>query len=232
MKEDLINLFRWNTKVDIKDRDGNVSTTLYIRLVGDVDYSQAQQYGLVASRKLRKKLKNNNTAEYQALFLDIDDRNKDDLITGTLLAEVTNFRDAAMAELTETIVDTKLPSDASLEDREDQQEDEEEAIKNRAEKVRTRMEEKSEERRVELEKLSIKDIRKVFVESSINSRCMDEFILVFREYCVFSGTYSDSKFKQRTFSDFDSFRNISTDLKRQLMDAYVKLELSGEQLKN
>jgi len=102
--KDLAQLFRWHTPVEIKDRDGSVTTTMYIRLVGDVDYNQAQQYGLVASRKLRKLLKDSNSIENQSLFLDLDERAKEDLVLGTILAEVSNFRDAALTDLGDSIL--------------------------------------------------------------------------------------------------------------------------------
>ena len=43
---------------------------------------------------------------------------------------------------------------------------------------------------------------------------------------------NDPKFKEKAFTDFYEFRNSSPILKRQLIDAYLKLELTGEQLKN
>lgn len=231
MKNDLVNLFKWHTKVDIKDRDGSVATTMYVRLVGDVDYNQAQQNGLVASRKLRKLLRNTTSADYQALFLDIDERKKTDLVFGILLAEISNFRDAAVTELGDDIFDTKLPDD-TLEDREKQQEAEENFVQEKTDKLRAKMEEKSLERKVELEKLAIGELRTIFVEASTNYRCLEEFGVVFKDYCIFVGTYVDSNFKNKVFSDFSEFRNASPNLKRQLTDAYLKLEISGEQLKN
>jgi len=230
--KDLANLFKWNTKVEIKDREGNTTETMYVRLVGDLDYNQAQQYGLLASRKLRKRLRDKESIDHQSLFLDLEEREKQDLIFGILLAEMANFRDAAVADLGDSVFDIKLPDNPTLEDREKQQEAEEEAAKEKADKLRGKMEEKSNERKAELEKLPIEEIRKIFVDSSINYRCLEEFGTAFRDYCIFAGTYSDPKFKDRVFTDFDEFRNASPNLKRQLTDAYLKLELTGEQLKN
>lgn len=232
MKDDLANLFRWHTKVDIKDKDGNIAATMYIKLVGDVDYSQAQQYGLLSSRKLRKRLHDKDSTEYQALFLDVDEREKDDLIFGILFAEISNFRDLAVAELGDTIFDIKLPDDATLEDKEKQQEAEENFVKEKTNKLRAKMEEESNKRKVELEKLPVEKLRQLFVDSSTNYRCLEEFGIVYRDYCIFAGTYNDYEFKEKAFSSYDNFRNISSNLKRQLTDAYLKLELTGDQLKN
>ena len=232
MKNDLVDLFRWNTKVDIKNRDGKILTTLYIRLVGDVDYNQAQQFGLVASRKLRKRLRDKDSTDHQAIFMDIDDREKNDLVFGILISEMSNFREIAMAEISEDIIDDKLDPDATLEERENNQELEEKRAKEKVEKLRNKMDEKSNERKAELEKMDIEELRKVFIDSTTNYKCLEEFGLAFREYCVFCGTYNDPKFKEKAFTDFYEFRNSSPILKRQLIDAYLKLELTGEQLKN
>jgi hypothetical protein len=230
--KDLVSLFRWNTKVDIKNRDGSILTTMYIRLVGDLDYNQAQQHSLLASRKMRKQLKDKSSVEHQSLFLDLEERPKEDLIFGILLAEITNFRDAAIEELGDLVEEIKLPDDPTLEDKERQQEAEEKAPLEKAEKIRAKMEEKSNERKAELEKFTMEALQKLFVESSTNFKCVEEFSTVFREYCVFAGTYNDSDFKIKAFSDFMEYRNSSPNLKRQLSDAYLKLELTGEQLKN
>jgi len=230
--KDLVDLFRWNTKLDIKDRDGKIVTTIYVRLVGDLDYNQAQQYGLLASRKLRKLLKDSNSIEYQAMFFELDERPKEDLIFGTLLAEIANFRDAAVSELGATVDEVKLPDEPTLEDKEKQQEAEEKLPLDKAEKIRKRMEEKSDERKAELEKMSIEEVREIFIESSTNFKCIDEFSTVFKDFCVFAGSYKDKDFKDRMFSNFDAFRNSSPNLKRQLADAYLKLEITGDQLKN
>ena len=232
MNTDLKDLFKWNTEVEIKNKAGEVLTKLFVRLIGDVDYHQAQQHALLASRKLRKALKDPKTAEHQALCFDLDEREKTDLVFSILLAEVANFRELAMADLGDAFFDEELPSDASLEDREQQQEAEEKFAKEKSDKLKAKMEEKSEIRKKELEKMSMKDLRKIFVESSINYKCLDEFTNVFREYSTFAGTFSDKNFKKPAFESFDIFRNAAPNLKRQIMDAYLKLELTGDQLKN
>jgi hypothetical protein len=236
--KDLAHLFRWSTKVDIKNREGNVVDTLFIRLVGDVDYGQAQQYGLLESRKLRKRLRDENTVDNQALFLDLDEKTKDDLVVGILYSEMTSFRDAAVSELGDELFRIpSLPDNPTLEDREKYQEKEEKLAEEKTKKLQALMEKKSEERRIKLNELAekengVEELRKLFVDSSINFRCLDEYSRAFREYCVFAGTYKDSKFTEKAFDNFEQFRNASSNLKRQIIDAYLELELSGEQLKN
>lgn len=232
MNIDLSKLFRWNTSLVIKDLSDNDLETCYIRLVGDLDYADAQQYGLLASRKLRKKLNDKDSVQHQALFLDLEEKTNEELVLGILLAETNNFRDQAMNELGDDIFKYELPDDAELEDKEKKQEAEEKFAKDRVENLRNKMEELSLARKEELEKLSVEKLRELFISTSINYRCVEEFTGVFREYCVYAGCYKDAKFNKRLFSSFEEFRNISTHLKRQLVDAYIRLELTGDQLKN
>jgi len=231
--KDLTNLFKWNTKVELKNTERKVIETLYVRLVGDIDYSHAQQCGLIESRKMRKRLKDTSTLDYQSLFLDLDEKEVGDLIFGITLAEMGNFRDLAVEELgTDILKLSELPDNPSLEDRENQLEAEESAESEKITLLRDKMDEKADERREELKKKTVKELRDIYVVSSTNVKCLEIFTVVFREYCVFVGTFRDPKFTQIAFDNFGEFRNASPSLKRQLTDAYLKLELTGDQLKN
>lgn len=238
MRKDLSKLFRWNTKVELKDNNGSIIETVYVRLVGDVDYNQAQQYALVSSRRMRKNLRKETTLEHDSLFFDLDEKDEDELIFNILMSEMSNFRDLAVEELGDDILRIPEISDnPSLEEREEQQEAEEDSQEEKIKKLRTKMDEKSSERREELkvkakEEGGIEELRKIFVTSTVNVKCLEEFGKVFREYCVFKGTFSDEALKYKAFDDFEEFRNASPILKRQLTDAYIGLEISGEQLKN
>lgn len=231
--KNLIDLFKWNTKVDITNKQGEILETLYVRLVGDVDYNEAQQSGLIASRKLRKRLQDETALDHQSLFLDLDEKESDELIFGILMAEMSTFRDLAVDELGVDVLKLKELSDnPTLEEREQQQEAQEIAEQEKIDKLKDKMSEKSEERKAELKEKSVEELREIFVTSSINIKCLEEFGNVFRDYCVFTGTFINNKFIEKAFNNFDEFRNISPTLKRQLVDAYLSLELTGDQLKN
>jgi len=231
--KDLTNLLKWNKKVDIVDKDGNILDTIYVRLVGDLDYQTAQKYALVSSRKTRKNLHDENTIEYESLFFDIDVINKKELVSGILISEVGNFRDQALDELGADILDmSDFGDNPTLEERETQEEEEEDSAKKRIKLINDKMNEKQEKRREELNKMTIKDLREAYMKSMIDLKCMESFTLVFREYCCFAGSFSDIKFTKRVFNAFDDFRNLSPIIKKQLFEAYMDLEINGEQLKN
>jgi len=224
-------LFRWHRKVEIKER--NVSNTVWLRLVGDIDHQQAYQHALVASREMRKKLRDKDSLEYKASFLDLDDREKSELVIGTLLSEVTTIRDIAVEELGDELTKPiKEIEGDSLEVQEKRQEAEDNLEKDRLQKLRDKMDEKSEQRREELEKLELDELKSMYVTASINMKCLEMFSSVFRDYCVFVGTYTDEKLTEKAFDSLEEFRNMVSTVKKQLLDAYLDLEITGEDLKN
>lgn len=232
MKE-LAALLKWSRKLEVKDQKGDVVETIYVRLVGDLDYQEAQQYALIASRKLRKKLRDKTTVNYDSLFLDLEEKVKGDLVFGILMAEMGTFRDLAIDELGTDILKTpENISNLSLEERENQQDDQEKAAQEKVDILKAKMEEKHDERKKELDTKSMKDLRKLFISSTINVKCLEIFSTTFRDYCCFVGSYFDSKFTKKAFTSFDVYQNMVTMVKRQILDTYLDLELSGEQLKN
>jgi len=94
------------------------------------------------------------------------------------------------------------------------------------------MDEKAENRNEELKDKSKEELITLFMRAAIDQRCLEIFTQIFRDYCVFCGTYLDSRFVDGAYKSFDEFQDIATPIKRQLLDTYVKLELTGEQLKN
>ncbi|MFH1290663.1 MAG: hypothetical protein ABIH92_04615 [Nanoarchaeota archaeon] len=228
--KDLAALLRWSKKLEIKDQSGNAVETVYVRLVGDLDYQEAQQYALIASRKLRKKLRDKTTINYNSLFLDLEEKSKEDLTFGILMAEMGSFRDLAVEDLGDDVL--KLPEyDSSLEEREEHQQKQEEVAQEKIDLLKAKMDEKYEERKKELNNKSTEELQQIYVASTINVKCLEVFSTTFRDYCCFSGTYID-KFTKKAFNSFEEYQNVVPMVKRQILDTYLSLEMSGEQLKN
>ena len=182
---------------------------------------------------MRKKLRDKDSLEYKASFLDLDDREKSELVIGTLLSEVTTIRDIAVEELGDELTKPiKEIEGDSLEVQEKRQEAEDNLEKDRLQKLRDKMDEKSEQRREELEKLELDELKSMYVTASINMKCLEMFSSVFRDYCVFVGTYTDEKLTEKAFDSLEEFRNMVSTVKKQLLDAYLDLEITGEDLKN
>jgi len=229
---DIAKLFRFKKKVNIVDSSGKILDTVYMRLVGDSDYTQARQMSLSASRQLRIKLRDKNTPEYIANFSDLDVLQKEEMVNAIVASEIPDYRD-------EWILQTgieKLPElnidNPTLEQQEEHQKAVEDYRKDRQKQLTDFMLKKSEERRKELLEKPDEDIKNRYIMSTINARCIDAFTGVFRDYCVYKGTFKDDKYTQLAFDNFVEFQESAPQLRNQLLAAYTELEIGGEDLKN
>lgn len=227
----IANLFRWHKKVEIRDGD-KVLDTVYIRLVGDAEFQEAKIVALKHSKQLRILLRDKSTDEYAANFSDLHSLTRDELIMGVTFGEIPDYRDEGLLTLPEKDP-PELPDDPTLEQQEEHETKIEELRADRAKALTEFIEKRAEERKVEIgEEEDIEKLREIYVRSSINMKCSEEFTRAFREYQVFTGTYADSKFKTLAFDNFDEFDGCAPQLKNRLMTAYISLEMSGEELKN
>ena len=233
----LSKLFKWRKKVEILHGD-KVIATAYIKLIGDNEYGEARNAGLTASKLLRVKLRNPNTEEYKATFTDVDAMDKTELVMNIVFSEMPNFRDEFMATFPEERLPdisevAEDPDNPTLEEQEKLETKIEESRKARIEEVTKFIEEKGEERRKELiAEESMDVLRDIHKTSMINLKCTEEFSITFREYQVYKATYEDEKYTKMAFKTFDEFKESSPMLKNQLTNAYIELEVSGEDLKN
>jgi hypothetical protein len=224
-------IFRWKRSVEIKDGD-KVLAKLYLKLVGDIDYSDARNFSLKRSKQLRLKLRNKESDEYNINFMDVDNLTKDELIESIVSSELVDYRDEAISKLSFKEV-PELPENPTLEQQEDYESKVEEASKNRVEEISNFMTKRSEERKVELGKVEdIGKLKEQYISSVVNMKCSEVFQKTFRNYCVYKGTYLDSKYSTLAFSSFEEFESSSTLLLNQIISAYNNLEINGEELKN
>jgi hypothetical protein len=232
----LSELFRWHKKIEIKNGNDVVST-VYIRLVGDRDYQDARLYALKDSKDMRIKLRNSESPEYQSSFFDLNSMTKEELVNTILYSELPLFRDDAVVKYPDKEpIDmsdvSATPDNPSLEDQEKLLSAKKKQIDDRVENLTKYMEQKSNERREALNKLSIDDIKNLYKEAAISVRCNEIFTTTFRDYQVYRGTFDDVNYTSPSFSSFEELKNASPLLKSQLVDAYTSLEINGEDLKN
>jgi len=225
-------LFKFKKKVDIVDDVGRTLTTVYMRLVGDSDYNFARNESLAISRQLRVKLRDKDTPEYIATFSDLDVLTREEKTISIVTSEITDYRDEAMIKFGIE----KLPELNVDEPTLEQQEEHQQAVKNYKEERQKQlfdfMQKRSEERKEELSKLTDQELYDKYINSTINNRCMEAFVLAFREYCVYKSVFTDEKCTKLAFDNFSDFQNCATKLKTQLLSAYTGLEIGGEDLKN
>ena len=224
------NLFRWSRTVDIKD-GSKILATVYMRLVGDVDYQEARNVALKASKRLRVALRNKDSEEYKANLLDSMALTREEKLIGVNIYEMGDYRDEALM-VTPEKAPPELPDNPTLEDQEKHQDALDKARTERAQALTDFMDKRSVARREEVSKLSGAEINDIYETALINAKCTEEFGRVFREYQVFRGTFDNKDFTTPSFSSYQEFTDSSLILKNQLTSAYIGLEISGEELKN
>lgn len=235
---ELSKLFRWSREVKIVDASGvplldknNKDIKVFLRLVGDNDFREARDLALRNSRKMRLRLRSDTTDEHKAQFADIEKIPQDELIFAIATAEISDFRDDGLLEMGE-VTYPEVSDSPTLEEQEEHQVAIDNINKERVEKLTQLITERGEKRRIELKDKTDEDLRTLYVSAIVNSRALEEFAIVLREYCVYKGTFSDKKFTTLAFDSFEDFESCSPQLKRQLMATYTDLEVTGEELKN
>lgn len=223
-------LFNWGKIFVLANADGKIDATVYIRLSGDADVNRARVYALRRSAELRRKLREENTDERFAFIVDKDLMDKERLVSilvGLSIRETTR----------KAIKETRLPpikepkSDATLEEFEKFQLALDEYSTKRDKEVRKTIDKELAKYRAKLEKLEFDTLYNSYISEITNELCEQEMMNAFREMCTFFGTYKDSKFSEKLFTNFESFTNLETSLKQQFLDAYQSLEIGTEDLK-
>lgn len=228
---DISKLFSWSGKFTIQNRFGTDVSDVYIRLVGDAELNRARIYGLRKSKELRKVLRNKNSDEYLAYIPDIDTLDKEQILELLVIMNVQSKTLDVARDI--NIPKPKEPSsDASLEEQENYQD----AIDNypelREKMIKEELVKLSEKVREKLQNLSKDELFKEYESEIINKICEIEMVTKFRQMCVYFGCYKDAALKVRLFDNFEQYENLPSDIKEQLDEYYMSLEIGGEDLKN
>ena len=232
----LENLFKWNNNFVVKDKQGNPvevngePLTLYQRVVGDAELSEARRQALYESRNLRKALRDEASVEHSTLLPEYEDMSNEELKNAIILTEGGELRRRAeqMADLPKYPV---KPKDGSLEDEEEYQvaldtyeDKKQEAINKQLRKLINR-------RKEDLKGTHLDNLRKQFIEAVINTISRSKMLETFNYWCAYFGTYKDKAMTKRAFKSFETFDNAATELKEQILNHYIELEFSGGELK-
>jgi hypothetical protein len=227
---DVSKLYAWGAKFKIDNKFSDESFEVYMRLVGDADLNRTRVYALRKSAELRKKLKTIDSDERLAYIPDPDTIDEEQLIQVILMDKIRDATERVVKNLR-----MKMPeepkSSATLEEQEEYQ-----RIVDEYPLVREKLinEEVNKILTVETEKLKLlgKDtLLRDYERSLINQLCENEMLACYRDACVFYGTYSDEKFTKRFFKSFDELDEFQKDIKDQLINSYMMLEVGGEDLK-
>ena len=225
---DISKLFVWYREVDLSAF--GQARTVYIRLVGDSELSRARIYALRKSAEMRKKLRTPGSDENVAYIPDFEVITDPELVQGLLALSIKELASKAVSE-----VKIPLPiepdSDATLEQQEAYQQEVDEYPVRREMAIREYIEKELLKEQKKWQKLDKQKLYDIYVTSAVNQLCEMEMLESFRKMCAFFGTYEDDSFENRVFSDIEEFDNLPSNVKEQLMNNYLELDIEGEVLK-
>lgn len=228
----LDDLFKWKGELEIKDNKGEAVIVVFQRIVGDAQLVIARKQALKSSATLRKELRQDESDSRIAMVPDHDALDDETLSRMVLLSESMDIRSQATT-LADTPKEPKEPGgDATLE----QQEEYEASLVAHTKAIEEAVQEKSKEladkRLEELKDVPRKKLVDIFLATVIDSLCRSEMLKTFNCWCAYLGTYKDKRMKTLAFSNYGAFDNASPELKNQILDRYIELELGGTDLKN
>lgn len=233
----LNDLFNWKSELHLKAANGEALTkdgeevVLYQRVVGDADLETARKNALRASRKLRKSLKDKDSLEHNSILPEYEDMTKEELSNAIIMSSIVELR----SEATSTADLPKEPKEpgesAELEEREEYQNALDEYAKSKQKAIEDRTSELIEDKKKSLMYKNKAELRKLFLESAINSLARTKMIDTFNHWCAYLGTYIDPEMQERAFSSYAEYANTYKEIKEQVVSSYLDLELSTSNLK-
>lgn len=225
---DISKLFEWKREVTINTYNGEVK--VYMRLAGDAEIGRAKVYALRRSAEFRKKLRDLESEERLAYIPDMNSVVEDELVNGILSLLLKDITSDAYNTI-KVPLPAELPSDATLEQQEEHQREIDEYPMRRDFEIRKYMEEKLVKEEAKYKKMSKEQLAKTYETMVINQLCEVEMLTAFKEMITFFSLYTNDKYNVRIFDDIEEFRNLPTQAKLELIQAYQNLDIDGEVLK-
>ncbi|GAG01813.1 unnamed protein product, partial [marine sediment metagenome] len=143
---------------------------------------------------------------------------------------ISDMRDEARRDL-RFPYPAELKSDATLEQQEEHQRLEDTFFDRRNEAIKEDTQKLIEQRQVELTSFNRDRIEQIYEDVVINNAAKEAMMTTFNEMMTYLATYNDPKLKKRSFTSYSTFRNANTEVKRQLIEGYLRLEVGGDNLK-
>lgn len=227
---DINKLFIWGKKFEIVDNQGEVVSTVYLRLPGDADLNRTRVHALRKSQELRKKLRDVNSDERLLYVKDQDEMSKEELVHNVIAYSMRDINNRAFKEV--KINRPKAPkSDAKLEKMEKYQEEVDnftkkyqdalsKFIKTEVEKLKKVLDEKGED-----------ELYKMYVRLLIDEICEQEAYRAYKDMELFLGCYKDPDYAERLWDTYEKYDNFDGNMKAEIRAAYETLEVRMDDLK-
>ncbi len=227
---DISKLFEWGKEFQIEVPKSNKKVKLYIRLLGDADVNRARIYAIRKSKEFRSKLRDNTSDEYLAYLQDYSKLEKKELLELVLALSVKGIAQKAIREVS-VPYPVAPSSDAELEEQEKYQTKVDEYPEKREKALREFITKNVDILQKALEKESKEYLIKEYEKLITDTLCEEEMIKSFRDMSTYSGTYLDKEYTKKAFKSIDEFLNLPQQIKEEIINDYLSLEVTVEELK-
>ncbi len=227
---DISKLFEWGKEFQLLVPNTNKKVKLYIRLLGDSEINRARIYAIRKSKELRTKLRSPDTDEHLAYMQDYSSLNQDEVLELVLALSVKGIAQQAIKEV--SIPYPVMPdSDAELEEQEKFQTLVDDYPNKRERALREYISKNVDLLKRSLQKESKEYLLKEYEKLIIDALCEEEMIKSFRDMSAYLGTYKDKEYTNLAFKSVDEFLKLPQQIKEEIIQDYLSLEVSVEDLK-
>lgn len=227
---DISRLFKWGKIFSLSNADGEVISTIYMRLIGDADLNKARVFALRKSAEYRRKLKTENSDERFAFIQEKSTLDYEQIISINLILNTREITQESNEQLVFPL--PKEPKgNAKLEALEKYQKEVDEYPAKREEALRKEVTKRLKSLEKELRERSFDELYRQYEIQMINELCEQEMISAFKDMCVYFGCFKDPGFTDKYFSSMDEYLDLERYIKQQFMDAYLSIEIPSGELK-
>jgi len=225
---DISKLFQWGTSMELAMPQSDV--TVWMKLLGDADVNRARIYALRKSAEMRIKMLDGDSDERVGLLPPLDTSNKTKVVELLLTLRIREISEIARKDV-KIKYPNELKSDATLEEQEKHQAIIDDFPKYVTDLNRKAIDKDVVKERKRLQSLPMEELESLYTETMVEHVCETEMYKAFQDKSVWMACYQDDNYILPLFADFETFVNLPTLIKNQLIDFYGTLSIDIDTLK-
>lgn len=223
--ESLMNkLFKWKKQVEYN------GVTFYIRIVSDLVIEDARKNALLASRRLRKELRDVNSDSF-FMYLDVLEEYDVEQLVG--LIEIAGARQIMQEYINNTPrrVIEPLHDNPTQEEIEQYEEEKELRDKEYSDTITRVVEDWRKDFDTQLRLKTKEDLLAMARRYEVDRVCESAFRQEFESYVVAASVYKDPAYRERMFS-IEDYKSLPTEVKDLLYATYNTINIGADDIKN
>lgn len=239
----IVDLLRWRESFVLKDEDDKdiivdgKPVKIYMRVVGDQDLQDSYKAARILSADKRRALRDETSLEFKDQVLPIREASREECVELIKVARSQNLQSEAYAntvrpddvKLDEIAIDPDAPT---LEEQERLDAANEKNVKDFEAALTEYVTTKTAELEQELAVLSIEDLRVIAEAEVSNITSLSLFLQEVLDHKIVAACYTNSALTDKAFDSVAEYRQSAPIIKKQISEAYMKLEAGTEEIKN